>query len=375
MKLKKVLLSCLWILTSALPSAAAGSTAVIHVDGLTCPFCAYGVEKKIREIPGVAGLTIRMRAGEVEVRYEDGAAADPEALRAAVRRAGFTPREIRWMDGAESKPATRPVPPRSDTLAVLAVETGLAGPVGAALTRDETLYLAEADANRILRIDATGETDIVAKDLERPMHLAHYDGRLFVPEFIADRIAVIDAVTGNRLATLGDSTLFDGPAAVVLSPQGRIYVADFYGHRVVVLSETGAMIRTIGRQGHVAGELYYPTDLAFGPDGNLYVADAYNHRIQVFTSDGKYVRAWGKQGARPGEFQIVEGLEVTEGGRVLAADAENGRIQVFNLAGEFQSAWIGVDYPVEVVALPNGDALAVLNHAGATRILRKKALR
>lgn len=363
MKLKIILLSCLWVV-SALPSVAESRSAVIHVDGLTCPFCAYGVEKKIREVPGVKSVTIRMRTGEVEVGYKDGVTPDPDALRNAVIRAGFTPREIRLI-GETARPAAR----RPDVVA------GFAGPVGAVRGPDGALYLSEAQVHRIIRIDPNGETKVIAANLERPMHFALRDGRLYVPEFVADRIAVLDADNGERLTTLGDSAIFDGPAGVAISRAGRIYVADFYGHRIVVLSETGAFIRAIGKEGYDAGELYYPTDLAFGLDGHLFVADAYNHRIQVFTIEGEHVRAWGKQGVGRGEFQIIEGLDISVEGRVLAADAENGRIQVFDLDGNYRGAWLGLDYPVEVVALPNGDATAVLNHAGEVRILRKEALR
>jgi hypothetical protein len=36
--------------------------------------------------------------------------------------------------------------------------------------------------------------------------------------------------------------------------------------------------------------------LSVGPDGSVYAADNYNHRVQVFWSDGTFVRMWGSQG-------------------------------------------------------------------------------
>ncbi|MGN2393298.1 heavy-metal-associated domain-containing protein, partial [Pelomicrobium sp. G1] len=43
-------LGLLWIVSVAL---AAGPSYWLQVDGLACPFCAYGIEKKLRALDGV----------------------------------------------------------------------------------------------------------------------------------------------------------------------------------------------------------------------------------------------------------------------------------------------------------------------------------
>ncbi len=80
------------LLLAALP-ALAGEVHV-QVDGLACPFCAYGLEKKLKPLAGVTGVRIDYKAGWVKLTVADGEHLDDGAIRKAVRAAGFTPREI-----------------------------------------------------------------------------------------------------------------------------------------------------------------------------------------------------------------------------------------------------------------------------------------
>jgi len=67
----------------------------IRVDGMSCPFCAYGLEKKLKEVAHVASLQIEIDDGLAIVRPEEGTAVDLAALEEAIRKGGFTPREMR----------------------------------------------------------------------------------------------------------------------------------------------------------------------------------------------------------------------------------------------------------------------------------------
>ena len=79
--------------------APAQITAVsIRVDGLSCPFCAYSLEKKIKAVDGAKDPVINVDQGLVTLTPVDGTPVDFDALREAVKKAGFTPREIR-VDG------------------------------------------------------------------------------------------------------------------------------------------------------------------------------------------------------------------------------------------------------------------------------------
>lgn len=62
----------------------------LQVNGLACPFCAYGIEKELKSIDGVNGVEVDINEGRVIVTAAEGARFDKEAARRAVKNAGFT---------------------------------------------------------------------------------------------------------------------------------------------------------------------------------------------------------------------------------------------------------------------------------------------
>jgi copper chaperone CopZ len=63
----------------------------VQVDGLSCPFCAYGLEKKLKKVDHVASLEIQVNEGRAVLTLEPGTSLDLAALEQAVRDGGFTP--------------------------------------------------------------------------------------------------------------------------------------------------------------------------------------------------------------------------------------------------------------------------------------------
>ena len=73
---------------------ANAQSATIRVDGLSCPFCAYGLEKHLKKIAGVEDVEINMKSGKAIVRLKPDVRVDDAALKTAVKKAGFTARGI-----------------------------------------------------------------------------------------------------------------------------------------------------------------------------------------------------------------------------------------------------------------------------------------
>ena len=62
----------------------------LRVDGLACPFCAYGIEKELNRTAGVAAIAIDINAGTVTVTMAEGATLTEARAGRIVKDAGFT---------------------------------------------------------------------------------------------------------------------------------------------------------------------------------------------------------------------------------------------------------------------------------------------
>ncbi len=80
-------LATVWFAAAA---RAAAPTYRIEVAGLACPFCAYGIEKRLNAIEGVERLETNIKEGTVIITMRDRATLDKAAVDEAVREAGFT---------------------------------------------------------------------------------------------------------------------------------------------------------------------------------------------------------------------------------------------------------------------------------------------
>ncbi len=79
----------LWV-TAVAAQETAHPTYQIQVNGLSCPFCAYGIEKQVTAIKGVEEIALDLKAGLLTVTMEEGAVLDQPTASKAVERAGFT---------------------------------------------------------------------------------------------------------------------------------------------------------------------------------------------------------------------------------------------------------------------------------------------
>lgn len=93
----KNILSAVLIFILMVPgSVLAGPPAkvVIHVKGISCPFCAYGLEKKLKGLEGVTDFSMDLEGGKAEVVFSDRDLIKMEKIENAVRDSGFTPGKI-----------------------------------------------------------------------------------------------------------------------------------------------------------------------------------------------------------------------------------------------------------------------------------------
>jgi len=157
--------------------------------------------------------------------------------------------------------------------------------------------------------------------------------------------------------------MFLGPRGIAVAPGGAIYVLDSQNARVQKLDAEGQPVLSWGRPGSAPGEFsmqYHtgPCGIAVGPDGSVYVADTWNHRIQKFDPNGRFIRMWA--GATSAFFG-PRAVAVDSRGNVYVVDTGNKRIQKFDPDGKFLRQWgrAGslkgeLDEPVGIAIGPDG---------------------
>jgi len=68
----------------------------IWVDGLACPFCAYGLEKKMKKLEGIENLSVNLNSGFITFETTSKKIPSEEILKKLVKEAGFVARKFEY---------------------------------------------------------------------------------------------------------------------------------------------------------------------------------------------------------------------------------------------------------------------------------------
>ena len=188
-------------------------------------------------------------------------------------------------------------------------------PRGLAVASDGTLFIADTDNHRIQHVDQDGNT-------------------LHVWGSFAD-ISTGEAPGGT----------FYEPWSLTIGPDGSVYVADTWNHRIQKFTPEGEFVNMWGFFGQAESPyaLWGPRDVTVDNDGNILVTDTGNKRIVIFDADGNSISEFGGAGFSPGEFDEPVGLAADSEGNLYINDTWNQRIQNFKLNSpsnyDFAKSW------------------------------------
>jgi predicted membrane-bound mannosyltransferase/DNA-binding beta-propeller fold protein YncE len=180
---------------------------------------------------------------------------------------------------------------------------------------------------------------------------------------------IVDPYEGKEF-TLEAEQSFDQlnlnfPRNLEVAPDGSLYILDTGNHRVLHLSSEGTLLNTWGEYGSqesnggLPGTLNEPWGISISPEGDVYIADTWNHRIQKFTAEGDFLLSWGIFGQRetPDAFWGPRDVVVDKNGHVYVADTGNKRIAVFDTEGQFITEFGDVGFGDGEFDEPSGLAL------------------
>ena len=90
MNMKTILMVFIIMFSISSTAFAAGTQYDIRVDGLACPFCAYGIEKTFSKTEGVDSVDIDIEKGLVIVKTGAEKTFTEAELKTIIHDAGFT---------------------------------------------------------------------------------------------------------------------------------------------------------------------------------------------------------------------------------------------------------------------------------------------
>ena len=162
--------------------------------------------------------------------------------------------------------------------------------------------------------------------------------------------------SGTLIKSFGAGLLLF-PHGLSTDRSGNVWVTDGLGkdgkgQQVIKFSPDGKVLLRLGKPGQAGtgpDEFNAPSAVLVAPNGDIFVADGHggttNARVMKFAPDGSFIKSWGMKGSEPGQFDIPHALAMDSRGRLFVADRNNNRIQIFDQDGKFLDAWTQFSRP------------------------------
>ena len=236
---------------------------------------------------------------------------------------------------------------------VYGIATSPNGTVFVSDYRNHEIHVFDAQRKHIRTIGQPGSGQ---GQLNSPLGVAvDSDGLVYVVN-CTNRCIEVLREEGTFVRQIGVGEL-NNPWNVTINNK-HVYIADTGNHRIAIFTLEGQLIRTIRSQASGLGQFNSPSAVAFSPDGDMYIGDWYNQCIQVFTAEGVYKREFGKD-----QLKRPRDLLITADGDVLVADQGNNRVAVFNSRGNANNFVhsFKVESPLGLTIDGNGDILVTDN--------------
>lgn len=149
------------------------------------------------------------------------------------------------------------------------------------------------------------------------------DGNAYVADTHNNRVAIyrLEQRAATYIGELKGN--FRGPEGVLLHPNGRVYIAGAWSNNVVAFENGNIVYELSG--------LSSPHDLELSPSGDIWLADASNDRL-VLLSPSLQIKRTLK--GSPYNFNGVRYLDILADNTIIAADKYNHQVKVINSKDE-----------------------------------------
>lgn len=194
----------------------------------------------------------------------------------------------------------------------------LVRPTDIAIADDGTKYVADIGRNLIFVFDPDERfvKTYGMKDLQ-PSGIAVFGDRLYVSNFVGQRVEIFDRHNGTHLGAIGERGNEDGqfvrPLGIEVDSEGNVYVTDVIRCRLQKFSPEGEFLMGFGVITNNIGSFVRPKHIAVDKDGVIYIVDASFQNVQLFSPEGYILTFFGAGGSHPGAMFLPAGITIHYG--------------------------------------------------------------
>lgn len=148
-------------------------------------------------------------------------------------------------------------------------------------TRDHNIKVFDTEGKYIESIGRRGEE---VGEFNFPTHLSFRHNRLYITDAMNARIQIMNA-SGDFISSFGRRGLFIGniphPKGVGVDGDGNIYVSESYYDTLLVYNPDGRLLLPISGLPEGGGSFYLPAGVWSDNHNRIYLADMFNGRVMV----------------------------------------------------------------------------------------------
>ena len=93
--MRQLIFLAVFVLLAASAFGADETVVEIDIDGMTCPFCVYSLQKELGKLSEVEQVVISLKLSKARLTLKHGTQIDYDILQEIVLSVGFTPGEVR----------------------------------------------------------------------------------------------------------------------------------------------------------------------------------------------------------------------------------------------------------------------------------------